>query len=263
MSVLALEAVASRPAAGRPMGRAVVDAYLEAAMGVLEREGFRISIDRDMRKWAAFLATAPRNAGVNPSFDPDRTGPHDDAFWIAVWSADAIVAVAASRLVHCERYYDFVRTGLLWSRRPGRPVDILVTDPGFPGPMSHSGGLWVHPSFRGCGLSWVVPRMNQAISQLLWPIDDVASVIFQAVHDKGLPATYGAHRCRRLIDGYFWPTGRNELIFSAEYPGPHLVERADRDLDLMQNHRNKQMRDLAAMARQWNGEATVARAAAV
>ena len=259
MSVLALDESSSLPSAVGRGSRTILEQCLAASTDLLAREGLAVSIERDMRKWAALLQAAPGNAGVNPTFDPDCTGPHDDAYWIAVTRGDRVLAVAASRLLLCDGYYDFVRAGLLWSRRPGRPVDSLVDDPGFRGPMSHSGGLWVHPEARGTGLSWIVPRLNQAISQLTWPIRDVASVIFQAVHDRGLPATYGAHACRRLIDGYFWPTDRDELIFSAEYPGPHLVLRAEGDLDLLHHHGDKQMRDLAAMARQRNDEAAIRR----
>lgn len=265
MSALALDAAAVgfHSSMSCSLSRATTERYVDAAVALLHRDGLTLAVNRDMRRWAAFLQAAPGNAGVNPTFDPDFTGPHEDAYWIEVRDGDAVVAVATSRLISCPGYYDFVRQGLLWSRPPGRPVAILIAESGWSGAMSHSGGLWVHPDARGSGLSWIVPRLNQAISQLMWPIENVASVIFSAVHDRGLPATYGAHRCRRLIEGYFWPTERTERIFSAEYPGPHLLARAQRDLNLLHEQGDKQMRHLALMARQGNSEATVCRAAAV
>lgn len=263
MHALALEAPPPACPTGHADPLAVVRRYLEAATELLAREGLTVTVRRDMAAWAGIVRAGPKNAGVNPTFDPDCTGPHDDAFWVEIRDAETVVAVAASRLILCEGYYDHVRAGLLWSRPPGRAVDILIDEPGFSGPMAHSGGLWVHPAARGSGLSWIVPRFNQAVSQLVWPIRDVASVIFRGVHDSGLPATYGAHCCRPLIDGHFWPTGRNELIYSAEYPGSHLVMRAQWDLDLLHDHGDKKMRDLAAMIREWNRQPAVRRAAAV
>lgn len=233
--------------------------YVHAAMDLLEREGLAVDVEHRMEDWAGTVRAGARNAGANPTFDPDATGPFepDHAFWLRVRRGDHVLAVAASRLIDCGWYYHHVRAGLLWSRAPGRPVPILIDEPGFRGPLAHSGGFWVRPDARGTGLSWIIPRLNQAISQLVWPIEDVCSVIFAGVHDAGLPAAYGSHRCRLLVDGEFWPTGRRERIYSAEYPGHHMVARAQRDLDLMHAHPDQQMRDLAAVARQRNGQAAV------
>jgi len=228
----------------------VVRAYVDAAVQLLAREGLSVEMDQDMASWADTVRGGERNAGVNPTFDPEATGPFEQAFWIRIASQGQTMAVAASRLISCTWYYPYVAAGLLWSREPGRPVPTLIDELGFAGPMAHSGGLWVRPEARGTGLSWIVPRLNQAISQLIWPIDDVCSVIFAGVHDAGLPASYGSHRCRLLIDGHFWPTGRWERIYSAEYPGHHLIARAQWDLDLVHQHPDKQMRDLAAIARE-------------
>lgn len=247
----------SEAAAEAPL--AVVRRYVETALDLLERDGLRVDVEHRMEDWAAIVRLGARNAGVNPTFDPDATGPfgRDEAFWLRVRDGDRIVAVAASRLIECDRYYPYVAAGLLWTRPPGRPVPILIDDPGFAGPMAHSGGLWIPPEARGTGLSWIIPRLNQALSQLLWPIEDVCSVIFAGVHDAGLPTSYGSHRCRLLVDGDFWPTGGRQRIYSAEYPGHHMVRRAQGDLDLVQQHPEKQVRDLAAIVRQGQGQPAV------
>ena len=164
-----------------------VRAYVDAALDLLEREGLAVDVEHRMQDWAEIVRSGAKNAGANPTFDPDATGPFepDHAFWLRVRRGGEVVAVAASRLIACHRYYPYVAAGLLWSRAPGRPVPILVEEPGFRGPMAHSGGLWVRPDARGTGLSWIIPRPNQAISQLAWPIEDVCSVIFAGVHDAG------------------------------------------------------------------------------
>lgn len=256
--MLAVANTIARPeAAEAPLE--TVRRYVDAALELLAREGLAVDVEHRMEDWAAIVRAGARNAGVNPTFDPDATGPfpRDDAFWLRIRDRDQVVAVAASRLIHCDWYYPYVAAGRLWSRAPGRPVPILIDEPGFPGPMAHSGGLWVPPEARGTGLSWIIPRLNQALSQLLWPIEDVCSVIFAGVHDAGLPAAYGSHRCRLLVDGDFWPTGRRERIYSAEYPGHAMVRRAQGDLDLLHAHPDQQMRDLAAIARQRQGQPAV------
>lgn len=231
--------------------------YVEATLDMLRREGLLARYGTNLLEWAAIVREGPGNAGVNPTFDPAQTGSHDPAFWLEIRSGDEVVSVAASRLIQCDRYYPYVAAGRLWSSSQSRPVNILVDELGPHGPMAHTGGLWVHPKARGTGLSWVTPRLNQALAQLLWGVDDACSVIFASVHDAGLPAIYGAARCLLLIDGHFWPTGNQERIYSAEYPGRHMISRADNDLHLMHQHRDKKMSDLAAIARQWQREATV------
>lgn len=236
----------------------LLDAYATLAGALLLREGFKLTIQTDMREWASLLQNAPAANGANPTFDPDRTGPARDAFWLCVETNDRIVAVAASKLIETDiGYYDYVRQGLLWSRPPGEPLDILVPEPGPTGLLTHSGGLWVHPDFRRIGLSWLLPRLNQAWSQIEWGVDWIASVIFSDIHDKGLPLKYGSHRCRVLVDGWFAPKRRPELIYSAEYPGDHLLRRAAGDLDLLHRHPDHKMRDLAPGRRQRQHQLTI------
>lgn len=229
----------------------LLDAYASMAGALLLREGFRLSIRTDMREWASVLRHAPATNGANPTFDPDQTGPALDAFWLCVETDDQIVAVAASKLIEADAgYYNYVRQGLLWSEPPGEPIDILISEAGPRGLLAHSGGLWVHPDFRRIGLSWLVPRLNQAWSQIEWGVDWIASVIFSDIHDKGLPLKYGSQSCRVLIDGWFAPKCQKELIYSAEYPGDHLLRRAASDLNLLHRHPDHKMRDLAPGRRQ-------------
>ena len=98
----------------------ILDAYADAAGALLLREGFKLSIQADMRGWASILRHAPATNGVNPTFDPDQTGPAIDAFWLCVESHGQVVAVAASKLIEAKTgYYDYVRQGLLWAPSPG------------------------------------------------------------------------------------------------------------------------------------------------
>ncbi|NQW10383.1 MAG: hypothetical protein HQ481_10950 [Alphaproteobacteria bacterium] len=237
----------------------ILDAYAAAAGASLLREGFKLSIRTDMREWASILRHAPATNGVNPSFDPDQTGSALDAFWLCVEARGQVVAVAASKLIEANTgYYEYVRQGLLWCKPPGEePIDILISESGPAGLLAHSGGLWVHPDYRRIGLSWLVPRLNQAWSQIEWGVDWIASVIFSDIHDKGLPLKYGAKSCRVLIDGWFAPKGQRELIYSAEYPGDHLLRRAANDLSLLHRHPDQKMRDLAPTRGQRHHQLTI------
>lgn len=258
MSTLLLEPPASTRSK-TPSDAAVLQDYLFGAAELLARDDLRVTTETDMAGWVSIVASAPRSAGVNPTFNPAMTD-HADAYWLHVRHGDRTAAVIAARYLECAGYYDFVRAGGLWSRDPSSRIDILIDEPGPAGRLAHTGGLWVDPDYRGVGLSWLMPRFNHCMAALRWDLEAVTAMVFEGLKKTGIPEkNYGSEDSRLMIDGHFAPTGRVERITSLEYSRPFLVERARNDSLLIGNDGDQQMRDLAPIASQRNDQAAVNR----
>lgn len=258
MSTLVLDApTTARP---KPPGDAtIIQDYLFAAAELLARDDLRVTTETDMAGWVSIVSSAPRSAGVNPTFNPAMTD-HADAYWLHVTHGQRTAAVIAARFIECSGYYDFIRAGALWSRDPSARVDILIDEPGPAGRLAHTGGLWVDPDYRGIGLSWLMPRFNHCFATLRWDLASITAMVFEGLKKTGIPEkNYGSEISRLMIDGHFEPTGRPERITSLEYSRDFIIDRARNDAQLIGNDGDQQMRDLAPIASQRNDQAAVHR----
>jgi GNAT superfamily N-acetyltransferase len=199
----------------------------------------------------------PGNTGVNPCFDPMKTD-HQAAFWIDIRSGVDRVATMAVRYIETPAYYPWVRSGQLWQRLPCSPIDIKISDNGPGGRLAHTGGLWVHPDWRGIGISWLLPRLIRVLALQAWNINYSTGLVFEQLHRTGLAAqNYGAQRIRFLFEGWFPPTGRNERLFGLEYDRPYLLEGVRKDMLLIRNDADQKMRHLAPIAKKGRHEPTI------
>lgn len=234
-----------------------LDSFFSVALAWIREQGFDMDIDTNMRNWASFVENALANDGANPAFNPDASGPHHDAFWVNLTFGGRTVATMAQRRIDCEEgYYEFLRSGRLWGNRIN-PIDILIRHPGVQGRVGHSGGLYVHPDFRRLGLSWYLPRVVQARAILEWGLSFIGSTHFEVLSKVGIVKNYGFQSKQLIVDGYFWPTGKNERIYAADFPASFIVERAVKDLASIAKNSNKQVRDLAPVVRKRKAETAV------
>jgi GNAT superfamily N-acetyltransferase len=246
--------------------RGILQNYNEAVVDLLERDGFRLDVHSDLRVWRGIMETASGTDGMNPTFDPDRSGEPEDAYVLHVRDLDGrTAAMMCGRYIETDDYHDYVRRGLLWSPASApRPVETLLDEPGPSGRLSHCGGLWVDPAHRGIGLSWLIPRLNHAVAAHRWGIDGIVGVVFDRLLSKGVPtANYGVPDVRLCVDGWFWPTGKRERIYQTFTPADFLIKRTWDDLEEIRAGGDKKMRDFAPIARKRNDEAAVNKLAAV
>ena len=111
----------------------VLRAYVGAANELLERDGFALRIEDDLRAWRRGMEQASGTDGINPTFDPDKSGDPLDAYWLHVVGADGRTAgVMAGRYIETDDYHDHVRRGLgqVTHHRPfgvaNRPAGVLL-----------------------------------------------------------------------------------------------------------------------------------------
>jgi hypothetical protein len=92
------------------------------------------------------------------------------------------------------------------------------------GRVVYSGGGWYHPSFRGCGLSRILPRISRSLAYTQWKSDYTISLLETVLVEKKVFRSYGY-------------TNHDPLITLSGYREPlflHLIwmERAELLADL-------------------------------
>lgn len=230
---------------------ALLAAYLHTGHTLLARDGLQLREPVSLEEWKSMLETAPETAGINPSFDPD-VSLINDGYGVFVEAGDGrIVGCAASRLLITPAYFDEIRSGNLWFSRvpvPG-PIDSVIEGAGPSGRIGHAGGYWVHPDWRGIGISWLMPRMVHALNVLRWWIDHHSGVVFAGLQQTSVPTkNYGVTVCELAVDGYFSPTGKRERLFHVGATRDDILSRTRRDLERMTRNPDQKMRDLAPIA---------------
>ncbi len=194
--------------------------YMTESIGLLQRSGYRLSLNFDLSGWAALLRAAPKIGIVNPTFDPSSSDLRpNEALWLQVNDDAGVAACVADRLFVTD---DFVgcelASGRLWYARPGdddRP-ELLPTAPigRYAGRIGYAGGLWIHPRRRKDGLSWLLPRLVRALSIINWSVDRHCGLVFEGIHDSGLSAqAYGFPESHMVVEGYFPPVRGTARVF--------------------------------------------------
>ena len=80
--------------------------YLTESIGLLQRSGYRLSLNFDLSGWAALLRSAPKIGIVNPTLDPAHSDlKPNEAFWLQLNDDVGVAACVADRLFRTD---DFV-----------------------------------------------------------------------------------------------------------------------------------------------------------
>ena len=135
-------------------------------------------IDDDLRKWKDHIEAAPSGTGASKTLDPAindvRPG---NSFWIYLKDTeDRIVTCQANRFVETD---DFVEEYVCTHRFFGDrfptlhyfPVQLCESVPVIRGRIGFAAGTWVHPDFRGKGLSGLASRMGRMLALRHFLID--------------------------------------------------------------------------------------------
>ena len=230
--------------------------YLTESIALLQRSGYRLSLNFDLGGWATLLRSAPKIGIVNPTFDPAHSAlKPNEAFWLQLNDDVGVAACIADRLFVTD---DFVggelASGRLWYAAPA-DADRPALLPGVPlgrftGRVGHAGGLWVHPRRRKDGLSWLLPRPVRALSIINWSVDRHCGLVFEGIHDSGLSAqAYGFPESHVVVECYFPPTRSDARVFVIHIDLEQIAAQFEDDLGRMTDG-NCQMRDVATIVGQ-------------
>jgi len=230
--------------------------FMTEAIAMLQRSGYRLSLNFDLTGWAALLRNAPKIGIVNPTFDPQHSELRpNEAFWLQLNDDLGVAACVADRLFVTD---DFIgselASGRLWYARPteaDRPALLPSAPRGvFDGRVGHAGGLWVHPRRRKDGLSWLLPRLVRALSVINWSVDRHCGLVFEGIHDSGLSAqAYGFPEAHCVVEGYFPPVRGDARVFVIHIDRDQIAAQFEADLTRMTTG-HSQMRDVATIVGQ-------------
>ena len=213
-----------------------VQSFVDYSVGWLDDRGYALTIDTDLSRWTAVIATTSVDAFVNPTFDPAHNRlSAANSFWLDVRAGTETVATCAARVFHTEDYFDLMRALRLWWDHPapehGRlRVSPQANTPLIAGAVGHEGGLWVHPQHRKRGLSVILPHLARALCVREWDIDWQTGLTRQAIGECGIARwAYGMRHVELCFDGYFPPTRGRERLYLAYVNRQELIGGLDLD----------------------------------
>lgn len=205
------------------MSATTVNAYIQQIIADLEQGGFSIFLEPDMGDWVRFIAAAPKNAGVNPTFDPrhHRLTPADGCYWLRVMQDDRPAAcIAFRRFSAPDGWIALLESNRVWSERlaPLAPPSIVhPSTQDYRGEIGHHGGLWVHPDFRGRHLPYYLTHLVRARSLASFAVDHHCGIVFEGLKQSGLPMRQDGYEYERVdpsLEGFLQPVGRTSRMFT-------------------------------------------------
>jgi hypothetical protein len=191
---------------------------IDAIVGKIADLNLSVVMEGDFEGLQRFLAA--NDADRNPTFNPAFSDIEQDAFWFRVIDdTGATVACHADRVFRLEDFGDLLESGQLWYRDgfgPHTHTEVRVERPPIriSGTVSHSGALWVHPRVRGRGLSLYLPYLSRSVLLRNFHTTYHTGVVFKSLASSRVPtANYGYPHVTPCLEGFFPPTGKNELMY--------------------------------------------------
>jgi len=215
---------------------------------LLHNSGYCFSLRFDMEAWAAARIKANDHSIVMPTFDPTKCG-QGQSFWIDITHSGQTVAMMAARKIFTADLQALMQTGRLWNDNPShRALKLCDGLPQIDGKLFYRGGLYVDPSHRKSGLSFVLPRLVRSIAiqeNIEWQVSHTLGDL----QGSGLPFhTYGFTGADLCFDGteFFPPTGSDVPAYLVHVPRRHFVNQARFEAEFMVSCPYHQLADVAA-----------------
>jgi hypothetical protein len=217
-----------------PATGALSDRELEIVHGGVERldeeairMGFEVRIETDFEEFARVRRAA--GGVVNPTVNPKSSRLDRDAFWLRVSDLNGTLAgVYGVKAFRTQNFMDLLRSERLWfDLRPhvvSPKLRILDSYEAFGGVVTHGAGLWIHPAFRGRGLSGFIPEYLRALAVKRFAIDSHTGFVF-AQHQGHAQRAYGFPRVEKVIDGYCPITDSDTQLFMGRMMRAEILER--------------------------------------
>lgn len=216
----------------------LLQAYVDKVVAAFDEAGLAFTVEGDLREWAETMRAAPSITAVSPSFDPDHSWlTPANSFWVCLRDGSGqVIGCICSRLFETDDMMQIIRSyRLFFDRKPVldlRPLRLVAPDdvPIISGRIGYTGGYWLHPDWRGRGLSRLLPRINRALALRHFDLDwlfslgrDTETWARVAREELAMPNRFSC------FDGYF--PGRGEdgkyAVFYADRGDLLSVIRAD------------------------------------
>jgi len=177
--------------------------FLFQAHKQLDELGIQINLKRDFDQYMD-INRANRDTWfpAMPLFDPEASDLTGRAFFLEAreTASDSVIGTVAARSYTLidTTLQDEIESLRLFHQDPthsaGPGETCSCEAPGaarLSGRICYSGGGWVHPEFRGQGLTLVLPRISRVLAHRLWQTDYTVSLVEPALVKKGVVRSYG------------------------------------------------------------------------
>lgn len=189
-----------------------IQSFIDRTEATLSDMGLSLDVDGDLSGWVQHMRQAPGTLRVAATHDPQYSDIHPgNAFW--AWfenQSGQIVSCIAHKVIVTENLLDEVRSHrIFFNRKPilhHYPVQLCVGKevPTLSGHIGYTGGLWVHPDYRGQSISGIIARLCRNLSVRHFFIDWNVGFIADTPSRRrmGLEG-YGMAHCTPLLRGKF------------------------------------------------------------
>ncbi len=189
-----------------------IQTFVDRTEAVLSDMDLSLRVDGDLTKWVRHMRQAPGTLRVAATHDPEYSDIHPgNAFW--TWfenRSGQIVSCIAHKVIVTDNLLDEVRSHrIFFNRKPilhHYPVQLCVDEdvPILAGHVGYTGGLWVHPDYRGRSISGIMARVCRNLSVrhffIDWNVGFIADT--PSRREMGLQG-YGMAHCTPLLKGTF------------------------------------------------------------
>lgn len=185
-----------------------------------EELGLSVSLNEDFGELASHLRS--QGAVVNPSFDPND---HDisEGFWIKAVNSDGhVIACHAERVFRTSDFVsDIIESGRLWWGKSEPASASTWRTPILPpaskiyGVVAYAGSMLIAPTYRGIGLSKILPLLSRAIILKKYGTDFHTGIVRQGLASSKVPSeNYGFPNIDPIFSGVLpGVAGNKETVF--------------------------------------------------
>lgn len=189
-----------------------IQSFIDRVMARLSEQGLSLGVDGELEEWVRHMEQAPGTLRIAATHDPRYSNVHPgNAFWAWIRNrSEQIVACIAHKVVVTDNLLDEVRSHrIFFNRKPvlhHYPVRLCVGEevPTLSGHVGYTGGLWVHPEYRGRSISGIMARVCRGLSVRHFCIDwNVGFIADTPSRRKMGLEGYGMAHCTPLLKGTF------------------------------------------------------------
>lgn len=202
--------------------------------------GLEARVENDLAEWVRHMEGAPQITAVSPSFDPRHSYLHPgNSFWISIRGQDgSIVACSCHRLFLTPDVRVLIGSHkLFFDKQPVldfKPVPVVLPPdaPQIGGRVAYGGGYWLHPHYRGAGLSAVIPRMSRFLSLRYFEPDWNIALLKDTQKRRDLARDgFGVTHQAPCIEGYYPPDRRSARYQLAYMSADEMLRQAQEEQD--------------------------------
>lgn len=218
--------------------RVLIQENLDNMRTALRSLRLDVRIETDFADWVRHMENAPKITAVSPSFDPRFSHLHPgNSFWISIRDADGgIVACSCHRLFLTPDIRALIGSHkLFFDKQPVldfKPVPIVLPReaPQIGGRVAYGGGYWLHPGYRGAGLSSIIPRMSRFLSLRHFEPDWNIALLKDTQQRRDMARdSFGVSHQVPCIAGYYPPDGRTATYQLAYMSAEEMLRQAQQE----------------------------------